>query len=597
MPKAPNQLEPFKWEFPWVEMREDGKGYLTLPAIRSLQQLFGTIQWDGGILDSAAGQDRPFPDVGSLLQQLDYLEKLISGVRSEVAQVADVAQNAILLIPPSGSSDATTRTLTAGAGLTGGGDLSADRRFDVGAGTGITVNANDVALDTTHVRNVDHSAVTMTAGTGLTGGGTIESTRTLNVGAGTGITVNADDVALTVPVSIANGGTNAITASAARTSLGLAIGTDVQAYDAELAAVAGLVSAADKLPYFTGSGTAALADLTTYARTILDDADAPTTRATIGLGSMSIQDKTAVEVTGGSINGTSIGGTVKSSGDFTTVTATTAIAVTSGGTGSGTASGARTNLGLAIGTDVQAYDAELAAIAGLTSAADKVPYFTGSGTAAVADFSSFGRTLVDDADAATARTTLGLTIGTNVQAYDADLAALAANSTAGLWAYTGAGTGAARTITQSTGITVTNGAGTSGNPTIALADTAVTPNTYGTEAYHARVTIDQQGRITAATSVVSEAIKTISASGSVDLSECSSVLFDLASAGNITGWTNVIAGKMYVMRSTNGNATITTAGAYLKSGTNKTISSSASMIFVGHSTTLVRQLVDEFIAT
>lgn len=38
-------------------------------------------------------------------------------------------------------------TLTAGAGLTGGGDISAGRTFDVGAGTGITVNANDVAID------------------------------------------------------------------------------------------------------------------------------------------------------------------------------------------------------------------------------------------------------------------------------------------------------------------------------------------------------------------------------------------------------------------------------------------------------------------
>ena len=37
-------------------------------------------------------------------------------------------------------------TLTAGNGLTGGGDISASRTFDVGAGTGITVNANDVAL-------------------------------------------------------------------------------------------------------------------------------------------------------------------------------------------------------------------------------------------------------------------------------------------------------------------------------------------------------------------------------------------------------------------------------------------------------------------
>jgi hypothetical protein len=38
-------------------------------------------------------------------------------------------------------------TLTAGAGLTGGGDISANRTFDVGAGTGIAVSANDVAID------------------------------------------------------------------------------------------------------------------------------------------------------------------------------------------------------------------------------------------------------------------------------------------------------------------------------------------------------------------------------------------------------------------------------------------------------------------
>jgi hypothetical protein len=92
------------------------------------------------------------------------------------------------------------------------------------------------------------------------------------------------------------------------------------------------------------TGTVAIANGGTGATTVAN------ARTNLGLGSLALQNANSVNITGGTIT-----------------TLTTDLAVADGGTGASNAAGARTNLGLAIGTDVQAYDADLAALAGVST--------------------------------------------------------------------------------------------------------------------------------------------------------------------------------------------------------------------------------------
>jgi len=158
----------------------------------------------------------------------------------------------------------------------------------------------------------------------------------------------------------------------------------------------------------------------------------------------------AVTITGGTITGLSA-----------------ALPIASGGTGATTQTGAQISLGVQPGVNVLTYTATGAALAGTTSAADTAPYFTGAGTASTHSFTSYMRGVAGSADAATARSNLGLRINTDIQSYSAQLSAVGAVST-GMVALTGAGTASGRTLTAGTGITITNGDGVAGNPTIAV---------------------------------------------------------------------------------------------------------------------------------
>ena len=148
-----------------------------------------------------------------------------------------------------------------------------------------------------------------------------------------------------------------------------------------------------------GSGNVEEISCTAAGRALLDDANAEAQRNTLELGA---EDNVTFNSITGNLTSTSV---AISGGSITNITD---ITIADGGTGASTAANARQNLGLQINQDIQAYDAGLQSISGLATGENQSIYLTASDTYAVYSLTAAGRALLDDADAAAQRITLGL---------------------------------------------------------------------------------------------------------------------------------------------------------------------------------------------
>lgn len=188
------------------------------------------------------------------------------------------------------------------------------------------------------------------------------------------------------------------------------------------------------------------------------------------------------------------------------------IAVTDGGTGASTAADARTNLGLVIGTDVQAYDAQLTDVAGLTPTDNGV--IIGNGTNFVVE------------SGATLKTSLGLTIGVDIQAHSSALDAVSGTNTGDQNIFsTIAVSGQSNVVADSTSDTLTLVAGTNVTITTNPATDEITIAASGGGGGAAFTDITSGTNTTAAMIVGTGASLTATGTGAITATNCTGGLF------------------------------------------------------------------------
>lgn len=215
---------------------------------------------------------------------------------------------------------ATSRTIT----LTG--DATGSASFDGSANASITVTVADDSHDHT-IANVDGLQTALDAKAPLASPA-LTGTPTAPTAAQT---TNTTQIATTAFVKAAVAALVDTAPGALDTlnELAAALGDDPnfattvtnnlagkQPLDATLTALAGVTTAADRLIYATGVDTFSVTPITSFGRSLIDDASNTAARTTLGLKDMATQAANAVAITGGSITGVNLDGLVMDGGTF-----------------------------------------------------------------------------------------------------------------------------------------------------------------------------------------------------------------------------------------------------------------------------------------
>ena len=485
-------------------------------------------------------------------------------------------------------------TLTAGTGLSGGGDLTTNRSFSI-TNTGVTAAAYGAASKTLTATVNAQGQLTVLADT------PIAIANTQISGLGTMSTQNSNSVAITggsitgiTDLAVADGGTGASDAAGARTNLnaanqattitagtGLTGGGDLSANRtidiANTTVTAGAFGSASNTLTATVN---AQGQLTALAATPIAIANTQVS----GLGTMSTQNSNAVTITGGSITGI------------------TDLAIADGGTGASNAPDARSNLGLGTAAVLNAGVALGVATldAGGTVPLSQIPASIQGGVSyqGAWNASTNTPTLVSSVGSkgfyyvvsVAGNTNLnGVTDwlvgdwaiynGTAWEKIDNTDQVASVNGYTGVVVLTNTDVGAPPTsLTISAGTGLSGGGNLTTNRTLSIANTTVTAAPYGTASAVPTFTVNGQGQLTAASDVTIAIANTqVSGLGTMSTQNANSVAI---TGGSITGITDLAIAD-------GGTGASTAGGALTNLGAIGTITSADGSIVVTPSGTTV----------